>query len=344
MSPARSSTAARHPTRTDFARSSGVSPPSPYSTATGMYAIQFSRVYDTGRKIDLEALESAPAPALVRAGQSDVDLDRAPAPPARLPPVATTVDGASHVLAAIARIYEIGAISLCFILEDPAAPPSAFLLVSLSFSGQRGLDQAYLDPVALPAGEEVAFSGATREDLLRNSLSYAVDDRAVLAWDAALLIAPEPPADLVEVIEYAVVQAFELRYYDRALTLQKQRMYNDIEAADRCRPLPPPAGVPPPPEPAHDDRRRGLRGGRRDREPYLDHGGRLPRPGLRDPPPRAQGRPLADLGRPEDRRGSGELPGAPGRGEPRARQLSRVGDHRADCVRVRVRDPGAFRA
>ena len=85
MSPARSSTAARHPARTDFARSSGVSPPSPYSTATGMYAIQFSHVYDTGRKIDLEALESAPAPALVRAGQSDVDLDRAPAPPGPAP-------------------------------------------------------------------------------------------------------------------------------------------------------------------------------------------------------------------------------------------------------------------
>ncbi len=243
-----------------------------------MYAIRFYRVYDTGHEIDLEALEAAPAAAgatarasFTRVSPKSIWIEHPPLL-VRLPPVAVSVGGASYVLAAVARVYEIGAISLCFVLEDAAAPPSSLLPVALSFAGQQGLDQVFLDslgvlrdvlgpelgaapldpgfyedytvyvvdrddpaldPVALLAGEVAAFSAATREDLLRNSLSYAIDDRAVLAWDAALLVAPEPPADLVEVIEYAVVQVLELRYYDRVLTLQMQRMYDDIEAADR---------------------------------------------------------------------------------------------------------------
>ena len=243
-----------------------------------MYAIRFYRVYDTGREIDLEALERAPAAAgatarasFARVSPKSIWIEHPPLL-VRLPPVAATVGGVPYVLAAVARVYEIGAISLCFVLEDSTALPSALLPVALSFAGQRGLDRACadslgvlgsvlgpelgagpldtafyedytvyvvdrddpaLDTVALLAGEEVAFSEATREDLLRNSLSYAVDDRATLAWDAALLVAPEPPADLVEVIEYAVVQVLELRYYDRVLTLQMQRMYDDLEAADR---------------------------------------------------------------------------------------------------------------
>ena len=240
-----------------------------------MFAIRFYRVYDTGLEIDLEAAPTA-AGATARASFTRVSpksiwIEHPPLL-VRLPPVAVTVGGAPYVLSAVARVYEIGAISLCFVLEDPVAPPSALLPVALSFAGQRGLDRAYLDslgvlrdvlgpelcarpldpgfyeyytvyvvdrddpgldPVQLLAGEVAAFSAATREDLLRNTLSYAIDDRAVLAWDAALLVAPEPPADLVELIEYAVVQVLELRYYDRVLTLQMQRMYDDIEAADR---------------------------------------------------------------------------------------------------------------
>jgi hypothetical protein len=243
-----------------------------------MYAIRFYRVYDTGHEIDLAALEAAPAAAgatarasFTRVSPKSIWIEHPPLL-VRLPSVTATVGGAAYVLTAVARVYEIGAISLCFVVENPAASPAALLPVALSFAGQRGLDGAYLDalavlrevlgpelgtrpldtefyedytvylvdrddpaldPVVLLAGEEIAFSTATREEVLRNTLSYAADDKAVLAWDAALLVAPEPPADLVEVIEYAVVQVLELRYYDRVLTLQMQRMYDDLEAGGR---------------------------------------------------------------------------------------------------------------
>ena len=241
-----------------------------------MYAIRFYRVYDTGHEIDLANVEAAAAGTTARASFTRVSpksiwIEHPPLL-VRLPPVNATVGETSYALSAVARVYEIGAISLCFVLEAATAPASALLPVALSFAGQRGLDRAYLDslgvlrdvlgpelgarqldtefyedytvyvvdrddpaldPVALLAGEEIAFSAATRDDVLRNTLSYAADDRAVLAWDAALLVAPAPPADLVEVIEYAVVQVLELRYYDRVLTQQMQRMYDDLEAGGR---------------------------------------------------------------------------------------------------------------
>ena len=40
----------------------------------------------------------------------------------RLPSVTATVGDASYLMTAVARVYEIGAISLCFVLEDALAP------------------------------------------------------------------------------------------------------------------------------------------------------------------------------------------------------------------------------
>jgi hypothetical protein len=90
-----------------------------------------------------------------------------------------------------------------------------------------------LDPVVVLLGEERTFSPQIREDTLRNSLSYGIDDLAILSWDTALLISSEPAGDILELIEFANVQALELRYYDRKLTRQMERMYDDIENADK---------------------------------------------------------------------------------------------------------------
>ena len=44
---------------------------------------------------------------------------------------------------------------------------------------------------------------------------------------------PESPTDLIDLIEFANVQVLELRYYDRELTREMEKMYDDIEHADR---------------------------------------------------------------------------------------------------------------
>jgi hypothetical protein len=90
-----------------------------------------------------------------------------------------------------------------------------------------------IDPVALLIGEKTNISPQIREDILRNSLSYTTDDLAILSWDSALLCNPDNPTDLIDLIEFANVQVLELRYYDRELTREMGKMYDDIEHADR---------------------------------------------------------------------------------------------------------------
>ncbi|MBP1929205.1 hypothetical protein J2741_001752 [Methanolinea mesophila] len=189
----------------------------------------------------------------------------------RLKPLDVDYRGTSSHYTVFAHIYDFGAISLCFAYEDQEAPPSLLMDVPGNFPGQSGLNEfftAYLaalgdilaphiqfsadkdffeeytiyvadridprvDPVVLLTGETGPLSPQMREEILKNSLSYTNEDLAVLTWDGALLFSPEYPGDLMELIEFACVQVLELRYYDRELTRQMSRMYDDIEQADR---------------------------------------------------------------------------------------------------------------
>jgi len=87
--------------------------------------------------------------------------------------------------------------------------------------------------VPLLLGDRVCVSPQIREDIIKNSLSYSNEDLAVISWDSALLCGPESPTDIIDLIEFANVQVLELRYYDRELTREMARMYDDIEHADR---------------------------------------------------------------------------------------------------------------
>jgi hypothetical protein len=90
-----------------------------------------------------------------------------------------------------------------------------------------------IDPVPLLIGEKTNTSPQMRDEIIKNSLSYTSDDLAILSWDSALLCSPDSPTDLIDLIEYANVQVLELRYYDRELTREMEKMYDDIEHADR---------------------------------------------------------------------------------------------------------------
>ena len=89
-----------------------------------------------------------------------------------------------------------------------------------------------IDPVMLMTGERRAISPQTSTEITRNTLSYRNDDLVVLSWDSALVCDPENPADIIDLIEFANVQVLELRYYDRQLTRQMEKMYDDIDLAE----------------------------------------------------------------------------------------------------------------
>jgi hypothetical protein len=241
-------------------------------------SLRFYRIYDIGREIDLDWLERELAQSFVTARASFLRVKqksiRIEDPPLaiRMQSVRVEREGKTFEFSVVARVYDIGVISFCFVYEDPAADFSVLSEIALKFAGQEGLsdffasnlkrlgeiirphirhfaiDQDFfedytvyvtdrrddaVDPVPLLIGEATAISPQMREEIIRNSLSYTPDDLAVISWDSALLCNPEVPTDLIDLIEYANVQVLELRYYDRELSRQMEKMYDDIEHADR---------------------------------------------------------------------------------------------------------------
>lgn len=180
--------------------------------------------------------------------------------------------GSDHFsFSAQAKIFDIGTVSICLAYEKEESTDNELEEIGLRFAGQRGLDDIFflalkslqellqagmgsleiepefyedytiyrisraeelLDPVPLLMGEQTEFSKDMREQVLKNRLSYSQEDFVVLTWDTALICDPDDPADLKDLIEFANVQLLELRYYDRMLDKQMEKMYDDIELAE----------------------------------------------------------------------------------------------------------------
>jgi len=240
--------------------------------------LRFYRIYDIGREIDLDWLEKALAQSyftarssFVRVKPKSIMLEDPPLM-IQMHPIRVERDGRPYEFSVVARVYDIGAISYCFIYENQDADPAELEKIAFQFAGQEGLSEFYVqylktlgeiirphikgfsinpdfyedytiyvtdrrddsfDPVALLIGEKTNVSPQMREEIIRNSLSYTTDDLAILSWDSALLCSPDSPTDIIDLIEFANVQVLELRYYDRELTREMEKMYDDIEHADR---------------------------------------------------------------------------------------------------------------
>ncbi|WP_319578251.1 hypothetical protein [uncultured Methanospirillum sp.] len=243
-----------------------------------MISLRFYRIYDIGREINLDQLERELARSYFTARASFLRVNPKSImmedPPLMLKMHEVSVErqGISYNMSVIARLYDIGAISLCFLYEDHEAPSSVLEDTVLLFSGHEGLSELFgiylknlgeilgphiqnlsiepdffedysiyvtdridqsIDPAVLLSGERTQFSSQMREEIVRNTLSYTTEDIAILSYDSALLCNPENPTDLIDLIEFASVQVLELRYYDRMLNRQMEKMYDDIEQADR---------------------------------------------------------------------------------------------------------------
>ncbi|HUU76539.1 MAG TPA: hypothetical protein VMW63_10725 [Methanoregulaceae archaeon] len=243
-----------------------------------MIAIRYYRIYDIGREIDLNVLERDQAityptarTQFLRVKPKSIMIEDPPLI-LKMDPVCVEKDGQIIEFTTLSRVYDIGAISLCFVYEDPDGLPEALEKMGILFAGQEGLSEAFrsyipkieeilkphiksisidqefyedytvfvtdhlddsVDPASLLIGERNRISEQMREEIVKNSLSYTENDLAILSWDSALLCNPEYPLDLIELIEFANVQVLELRYYDREMMRQMEKMYDDIEHADR---------------------------------------------------------------------------------------------------------------
>lgn len=87
------------------------------------------------------------------------------------------------------------------------------------------------DIVPLLLKDKSPISKDTREETLRNRLSYA-DDIAYFTWDSALVYDPSGSMDIPDLLEFANAQFLELRYYDELLEKEIYTMYDELEEAN----------------------------------------------------------------------------------------------------------------
>lgn len=96
------------------------------------------------------------------------------------------------------------------------------------------IGDAHLVPLLL--GEDRSLSDNARRELLQHRFSYYADDLAILTWDNALVVDPNPhDRDVEYVLEFANAQLLELRMYDALLDAELPAMYDRVEVGRKRR-------------------------------------------------------------------------------------------------------------
>ena len=89
------------------------------------------------------------------------------------------------------------------------------------------------DAVPILLGDAGPFSAQLRDDALRYTLSYSPQEITMITWDSAIVYDPTGNRDLPDLLEFAICQLLELRYYDHRLNQEMTKMYAEIEEAQR---------------------------------------------------------------------------------------------------------------
>ncbi len=109
------------------------------------------------------------------------------------------------------------------------------ILVVKSLSRNTNIAALAEHPLVLAAllGEQRSLSQSAAS--LVSSMSYYPDDLALLSWNGALLIEPEPlaAATAADLIEFANVELLLMRTYDTDLDAELPRMYRQIPKQSR---------------------------------------------------------------------------------------------------------------
>jgi hypothetical protein len=73
------------------------------------------------------------------------------------------------------------------------------------------------------------LSDQIKKSILESTFQYSRDDLAVIDWNSALIIEPSGSLDIVDVIEFALCQLLEMRYYDDMLDEKLTYLYSALE-------------------------------------------------------------------------------------------------------------------
>lgn len=73
------------------------------------------------------------------------------------------------------------------------------------------------------------LSDSIKKNVLEHTYQYAKNDLSIIDWNSALVIEPNGSMDVPDIIEFALNQLLEMRYYDDLLDDKLGKLYNSIE-------------------------------------------------------------------------------------------------------------------
>jgi hypothetical protein len=85
-------------------------------------------------------------------------------------------------------------------------------------------------PALILAESKEMLSDSMKKNILENLFQYSKDDLVVVDWNSALVIEPSGSMDVPLVIEFALNQLLEMRYYDDLLDQRLNTVYNEVVA------------------------------------------------------------------------------------------------------------------
>lgn len=100
------------------------------------------------------------------------------------------------------------------------------------FDGLEGRLSTLSEQVDIPAlilAEPTdTLSEQMKKSILENRFQYSNDDLVVVDWNSALVVEPNGSMDVPLVIEFALNQLLEMRYYDDLLDQRLNTLYNEV--------------------------------------------------------------------------------------------------------------------
>jgi hypothetical protein len=102
------------------------------------------------------------------------------------------------------------------------------------FSGPLSSLGEHVDiPALILAESKEILSDSMKKTTMENVYQYSRDDLVVVDWNSALVVEPSGSMDVPLVIEFALNQLLEMRYYDDLLDQRLNTLYNEVVGRKR---------------------------------------------------------------------------------------------------------------
>jgi hypothetical protein len=79
------------------------------------------------------------------------------------------------------------------------------------------------------AENQVRLSAEAKASSAEAIFQYGENDLAIIDWNSAIVIEPGGSRDIPDILEFAVTQLMEMRYYDDLLDIKLNSLYDDIQ-------------------------------------------------------------------------------------------------------------------